>query len=59
MLPRGRQRLNSTLRILTDSLIQHASCHMEQYRQDLGGFDELKTTEQFSKSGILYRGSEM
>jgi hypothetical protein len=23
-------------------------CHMEQYRQDLGEIDELKTTEQFS-----------
>jgi hypothetical protein len=24
------------------------ACHMEQCRQDLGEFDELKTTEQFS-----------
>jgi len=31
---------------------------MEQYRPELGEFNELKTTEQCSTSGILYRGSE-
>jgi hypothetical protein len=33
---------------LADSSKRVSRCHMEQYRQDLGEFDELKTIEQFS-----------